>query len=362
MSSELIAAKERLDEIINKGRVDLYKPIQIAEVLHRSRTIGDIDSSIQETFQNPSWRWRDLVTRRLLGKVSSSSARYQHDLWSITAMPPAFLKMLDSENTANGGAVERYIYMKFAERQSTVTAIISAVDASSPEDFELNNLLDMFIRNKGIRRSIDKAYEIVTHSLLEVIVNALGITVTVSVPAISKDLLAEFEDLTWLLLGIDRNNLTWTTAAHIYRVGVTNAADRGLDMWANFGAAVQVKHLTLNADLARTITDQVESDNIVIVCRDAEAEVIHTITTQIGWGKRVRGIIRQSELVEWYGLCLRGKFANVLAKPLMDQLSAGFRAEFPQASEIVEFITERGYNGISVPQLWQVEADKITEK
>ena len=34
-------------------------------------------------------------------------------------------------------------------------------------------------------------------------------------------------------------------------------------MWANFGPTVQVKHLTLNEDLASTIIDQVESDHIV---------------------------------------------------------------------------------------------------
>ncbi len=39
----LLEAKQRLDSIINKGRVDLYKPIQIAEVLHRARLHQDID-------------------------------------------------------------------------------------------------------------------------------------------------------------------------------------------------------------------------------------------------------------------------------------------------------------------------------
>ena len=44
--------------------------------------------------------------------------------------------------------------------------------------------------------------------------------------------------------------------AHIYRVGVTNAADRGLDMWANFGPAIQVKHLTLDSNATQMIVDQ----------------------------------------------------------------------------------------------------------
>ena len=32
-----------------------------------------------------------------------------------------------------------------------------------------------------------------------------------------------------------------------------NAADRGLDMWANFGPAIQVKHLTLDESAVREI-------------------------------------------------------------------------------------------------------------
>lgn len=36
-------AKNALDMVIQKSRVHLYKPIQIAEILYRDRTVGDID-------------------------------------------------------------------------------------------------------------------------------------------------------------------------------------------------------------------------------------------------------------------------------------------------------------------------------
>jgi len=85
-------------------------------------------------------------------------------------------------------------------------------------------------------------------------------------------------------------------------------------MWANFGPAVQVKHLTLDPTLAEHIVDQSESDHIVIVCKDADAEVIETITKQIGWGKRVRGIVREYDLVNWYEKCLRGNSRQSLGK------------------------------------------------
>lgn len=106
-------AKERLDYIIRIGRVDLYKPIQIAEVLFHSRTVGDINALDLTTYQNSSLRWRNEITLRLSGKVSTSSARYQHDVWNPTAIPPKVLAVLDAENRRTNGAVERYIYLRY---------------------------------------------------------------------------------------------------------------------------------------------------------------------------------------------------------------------------------------------------------
>ena len=84
-------AKDRLDYIIQIGRVDLYKPIHIAEVLRRSRLHQDINVSELESFRNPSLKWRDIVTQLLLSKKPTSSARYQHDVWNESAMPPRLL-------------------------------------------------------------------------------------------------------------------------------------------------------------------------------------------------------------------------------------------------------------------------------
>jgi len=350
-------AKERLDSIIKKGRVDLYKPIQIAEVLRRSRVNGDINVRNIATFQNPSTHWRNEVSMQLLGKVSTSSARYQHDVWNPTAMPPKFLAILDDENKRTRGGVERYIYIRFSERQETVANIITFIENASPASFELRNLLEMFVIEAGIRRSIDKAYEIVAYSLFETVVVSLGATVKVGIPVNNRDLLAEFSDLAKVLLGLEVGKENWELPAHIYRVGVTNAADRGLDMWANFGPAIQVKHLTLDNELAQTIIDQVESDSIVIVCRDADADVIKIVAKQISWGQRVRGIVRESELIVWYERCLRGKYSAQLGTHLLERLVYGFRAEFPQANAIVDFLQERGYSSMAVDNVWATRID-----
>ena len=59
-------AKMRPDSIIAKARTDFYKPIQIAEVLRKSRLEKNIDIWDLKTYQNRSLRWRDRVSWALL--------------------------------------------------------------------------------------------------------------------------------------------------------------------------------------------------------------------------------------------------------------------------------------------------------
>ena len=87
----IIPAKEALDRLIEKQRVSLYKPIQIAEILNRVRlgelSVDDIRTKL-ETYRNLSKRWRDSVTRLLINQVSTSSQKYQDNLFESNAIPP----------------------------------------------------------------------------------------------------------------------------------------------------------------------------------------------------------------------------------------------------------------------------------
>lgn len=354
-------AKNKLDLLINIYGVDSYYPIQIAEILYRSRTSGDIQPSKLETYQTSLLSGVNAVSLRLSGKFVTSLASYQHKVWTPTDISPAIFSVLNRANKRTGGAVERYIYLRYTERLQIVSNILNAFAKVPPEHFNLSSLFEKFVSHSQIRQSIGKVYEIAIISLCEIITENIVrpiVTVKVSASPANREIVREFSDLTRVLLGLDANNLSWEQPAHIYRVGVTNAADRGLDMWANFGPAVQVKHLTLNENLANEIIDQVESDHIVIVCRDAEADVIQTVIRQIGWGRRVRGIVREADLIEWYERCLRGKFKDRLAQPLLKRLIVGFKAEFPQTRALAEFLEERGYAAMVPPVKWKTETDE----
>ena len=159
--------------------------------------------------------------------------------------------------------------------------------------------------------------------------------------------LQEFEEFARLLLRIDVHNPTISLPARLYRAGATNAADRGLDIWGNFGPVVQVKHLTLTEELAEDISGEVAADQIVIVCKDSEKEIIERVCQQLG--QRIQGIIVQSQLVEWYDQALRGDFSERLGDDLLNSLRQEFRNEFPFSGTFEPFYNERGYNKIHQP-------------
>ena len=52
----IVEAKQAIDKVIAKARVHLYKPIQIAEILHRDRTETGIIIELDnlETYRNMS--------------------------------------------------------------------------------------------------------------------------------------------------------------------------------------------------------------------------------------------------------------------------------------------------------------------
>lgn len=355
-------AKEKLDILINKQRAVMYKPIQIAEILHHTR-LGELapdDLRYRlETYRNPSKRWRDVVTIELAGRVSTSSQKYQDNLFEPNAIPPEILAVLAEENSRCDGVVERYIYQHFRRRQSKILHLGEILGGTTPDRFDLSTFLSECVRTRGMTRSIGKVYEIVVYALFDTLVAHLRVTITLQADPKRMDLLREFERFAQLVLGIDCEHPSITVPANLYRAGVTNAADRGLDMWANFGPAIQVKHLNLTEDLAEEICDTISADRIVIVCKDFEREQIERVCRQLGLSGRIQGIITQNDLIAWYDTALRGKFAAELGADLLKSLLVEFQSEFPFSKTFGDFYRRRGYASMhpSNSIFWQTDDD-----
>jgi hypothetical protein len=348
------SAKQALDNIITKARVHLYKPIQIAEILHRDRIDADIDIASVETYRTLSRRWRDVVCLQFLGRTSTSSARYQDDLFNDNAIPPSVLTVLGEENRAKNGIVEAYIYRRFAERLTQMSDALEYCVAHDKSIFHLNDFLSLFWNEAGLRRSIDKVYEIVVYALFSALVREMELTVQVSIHPDKHEVLREFADFASNVIGISAKVPFFQTSAKMYRVGVTNASDRGLDMWANFGLAVQIKHLSLNESLAEEIVHSVTADRIVIVCKQAEASIIRSLVNQLGWKSRIQGIITETDLVAWYEKALRGRFGKSLGDTMLTILANEIKVEFPitENTEFRAFCRKRRYDKL-FDERWQ---------
>lgn len=264
-------AKNAIDSLIKKARVHLYKPLQIAEILYRDRTKKDISLPDMETYRNTSKRWRDEVCIRFLGRASTSSARFQDDLFNENAIPPKVLSHLGEINREKNGIVEAYIYRRFHERMSQMSSGLNYCKQHDEKTFSLQEFINLFWHEPGLRRSIDKIYEIVVYSLFSALVEAIGVTVEVSMNPDKEEILQEFEEFAKLVIRLSPECHSFKIDAKIHRVGVTNASDRGLDMFANFGLAIQIKHLSLTEELAEDIAHSVSADRIVIVCKDTGA-------------------------------------------------------------------------------------------
>lgn len=349
--SDLNKAKKQLDLVIKKARIHLYKPIQIAEILRAHRLNPDFNLLELEDYRNQSKRWRDKVSLRLVGRICTSSARFQDNLFEKNAMPPQLLSALGEENEKEDrkGMVETYIYNSIKSKFSTLEKLADYLKSGTPASFRLSEFISGFVSDPGLKRSIDKAYEITVFALFDSLVRHLKIEVSIRMPEERKALLKDFEDFTKILLRIDSEKSEITMPARLYRVGVANAADRGLDMWANFGPAVQVKHLSLSEDLAKDIVGGISADKIVIVCKSAEKTLINRVLNQLGFSHRIQGIITQDDLERWYSKCFSDKYKENLGTTLLKNFIREFGEEFPSSGGILsQFIKEREYDKIQI--------------
>ncbi|GAB6982745.1 hypothetical protein JCM15908A_11200 [Prevotella dentasini JCM 15908] len=267
------------------------------------------------------------------------------------------MTVLGMVNRQGDGIVEAYIYQCFAHRFAQMSSGLEYCNTHDRNSFQVKEFIDLFWNQPGLRRSIDKIYEIIVYALFSALVESMDVKITIEANAQKSDLLNEFSDFARQVMGLTAEKPKTTINARINRAGVTNAADRGLDMWANFGMAIQIKHLSLTEELAENITSSVSSDRIVIVCKDSEEKVILSLLNQIGWRARIQSIITESNLIGWYEKALRGNYAHITGDKILSILSHEIQIEFPasHSSDMEVFRKSRGYDKITPNQPWQTK-------
>lgn len=338
-------AKNRLDALIKKSRAHLYKPIGIAEILYRNRMDKNLQLDDRNAYRRKSYDWCREVSYRLYQRRPDLNSRYWDQLFDAGLMAPQTLVALGKVNCDQDGLVETYIYGHLLDKYAGLLDIARDVQEATAISFKLSGFLSNFEDDERFRRSVDKAYEIVVYALFSVVTKYLEAKVNLTVDP-NSPLLKDFEEFARLVLGVDCTQPTLSQPARLYRVGVANAADTGLDMWANFGPAIQVKHLSLSPSRLEGICDSVQADQIVIVCKSSESRSIESVLNQVGYGQRIRGIITEIELEKWYQIACNKKYRDTVGKDLIRAIYTEMNAEFPltQAKVVNDFMHERGYD------------------
>ena len=232
---------------------------------------------------------------------------------------------------------------------------LSVVLQGDSNSFVLRKFIESFTRSPGLSRSIDKIFEIVVYALFSTLLEVLDVKIGVRIDNINDTVLSEFSDFTEKVLGLSENTPEIYQAAKVYRVGVTNAADRGLDMWANFGVAIQIKHISLTPTTVEDISSSISADRIIIVCKESEKDVLVSVLKQFGSASRIQSVITEDELDEWYEKALRGQSSELIGDKILQKLANEIKVEFPSTtSEFDDFFNTRGYHRLVSVDFWQV--------
>lgn len=352
------AAKLRLDKLIRKTRDVFYKPIAVAEILFRHRTEG-LDLTRLDNYRRASDRWSKDIARRLWGFATTSNSRYWDQMFDASHMPPDVLTALGDLNTRARarGMVETYVYAHLNDKLQGLRTILDWLRKQSPHSFSLSELITKFVSDDRYTQSVDKLYEVVVYALFEVVTSRLDAKISLTINP-SSIVLRTFDDFAIMVLGVSAGCPKVEQPAKLYRVGKANASDGGLDMWANFGPAVQVKHISLTMTHCSEICEKIYADKIIIVCKDTDADVIAAVLGQVGLGERVRGVIPESLLCQWYQKACTLPEDPRLGHDLLDVLAREMSHEFSTSQDEVldrmaEFASQRGYKYDQLPAGWR---------
>ena len=126
-------------------------------------------------------------------------------------------------------------------------------------------------------------------------------------------------------------------------------------MWANFGVAIQIKHISLTPTTVEDISSSISADRIIIVCKESEKDILVSVLKQFGNASRIQSVITEDELDVWYEKALRGQSSGLIGDKILQKLANEIRIEFPSTNpEFADFFNTRGYHRLTSTDFWQV--------
>ncbi|MEQ1715334.1 MAG: HaeII family restriction endonuclease, partial [Hyphomicrobium sp.] len=143
---------------------------------------------------------------------------------ALAAMPdlgplaPEALAALGDHNKSTNGEVEVYIYRMFEAKVSSIGAILALIRKATTETFDLAALVETFERKPGLKRSIDKVFEITVYALFSTVVRALRLQVSLTVGHPDPKLVDDFGDFLEKVVGLKKGTTSLVLDASLFRL------------------------------------------------------------------------------------------------------------------------------------------------
>ncbi|GEM_PF-3670180 len=344
LGAEYKQAVLALQQTIAKSTFLFYKPIHIAEILRHGRTSALSQDALLDYIDKKAARLRDLrdeVTSSLMGRISTSNIRWQDE----TIFPRGFVAKqvfprLHELNTASetSGYVEAYIYGSFQDGCQALERFLGSIKADTSTS--VLEHLRLVKSNALFRKVSNKIFEIIAYALCDFMLQECRAECSISItPTALANQVSFFLER---IIGIKRGQTSRRQPATIFRMGLTNANDNGVDMNTNFGVVVQVKDVLVNKDKQLDdIVRKAPEGPLVIVCRGIDRALERkTADEKDRWGN-IQTIVVEKDLRHWESCCRDAGLADKLVSTI-DEL---IRREFPAAKQgvVSAFLEKRKY-------------------
>jgi hypothetical protein len=257
--------------------------------------------------------------------------RFQDDLWNASAMPPEALNALANANSKH--QVEEYIYQHVYAKSSQMIEIRKVLDQVQTLS-DIQSIFDLF-NTPGLRSSADRLFEVFALSVLQTQIEKSDFTFTLSG---NSDSVKGITGKKLISIAEGQGN-----DLELAKMGHTNAADAGLDIWTNFGVVVSVKNYNLDEDLFLKVLSDTPVGLLVVICETVSKNVEKELLKYSN--NRPVVLITRGELFEDAGTLLA---SSDLAKVFVNKLISFYDKEFPLTVTLENFMAKRNYR-ISPP-------------
>jgi hypothetical protein len=155
----------------------------------------------------------------------------------------------------------------------------------------------------------------------------LNTEVGVELDCKTKRLAKDFRLIQNFFLRLDKDTIEFSPSDY-FHLSATRSKNGERKRLPSIETAIRIKYIAIDNDTVPANSHSMTNEKMIIVCKDAEKAVIKHLTILFGLEERIRGIIPEHTLFEWYHKCTSPQYMNSMGKPVIETLNKRFKKEF----------------------------------